>query len=64
MLLMLMNPLTVIDNIFYSGWACADDLMYLTEGKVYAALMNLFHAPLVSVKHKLSCHITTVRNNY
>lgn len=45
-------------------WACADDLIVLTEGKVNAASVNLFHALLVSIKHTLSCHIQTAGNDY
>lgn len=45
-------------------WARADDLIVLTEGKVNAASVNLFHALLVSIRHTLSCHIQTAGNDY
>lgn len=45
---------------FHSDWACADGLIYLTEGVVYAAPMNLFHVLLVSIKHTLSRRLITV----
>lgn len=43
------------NNRLHSSCACADGLIYLTEGIVYAPSINLFHALLVSIKHTLSC---------
>lgn len=44
----------------HSSWAGTDGLIYLTEGLVFAASVNLFHALLVSIRHTLSCSLKIV----